>query len=522
MMAARAEANSLTTGESLDLKKTKSGVILHPQPHDNPNDPLNWPLWRRDMALLVIGWHSFIGGGQTPILAAGLTGIGQEFHTSPSTTAFLVGGFMLAMGAGSIVASPTAALYGKRFVYLMGIVLAFAGSIWAACANSFGSLMGARVLIGLGVAPCESLPSSSISEIFFLHERAYRLGFYSFLLLGGKNLVPLLASFVFEKLDRRWLFWILAIVLFIDFVLLFFFAPETFWERVPIPDKRSREETAAAREALKGEEVHNSFAYREEPSIVKKTFVQELRMFHGRHSRDKWWMVLLRPFVLLLYPNILFGALIYTFAVVWLILISETISHIFTHDPYNYSRIVVGLFYVSPFIGGTLGSVVAGKISDFLARYLVRRNNGQYEPEFRLLMLAPVLVTVVMGLIGFGWASEVHDIWIGPVVFFGILGFGCSLASTTAITYTVDSYKMFAMEALVTLNVMKNVIGFVFSLFNNSFIDSKGAKIAFSTFGIVQAFLCVMGVFVYVFGKRMRRFTDKKEWMKYLYLREDD
>lgn len=35
------------------------------------NDPLNWKQWRRDIMLIVIGFHSLVGGGQTPILAAG-------------------------------------------------------------------------------------------------------------------------------------------------------------------------------------------------------------------------------------------------------------------------------------------------------------------------------------------------------------------------------------------------------------------------------------------------------------------
>jgi hypothetical protein len=43
----------------LELSGLKRGtgknteVILVPQPSSNPNDPLNWPLWYRDLILLV-------------------------------------------------------------------------------------------------------------------------------------------------------------------------------------------------------------------------------------------------------------------------------------------------------------------------------------------------------------------------------------------------------------------------------------------------------------------------------------
>src|ERR1700753_1292806 len=40
-----------------EKKKTSDGkIVLEPQPDDSPNDPLNWPAWRRDAALLSLGF----------------------------------------------------------------------------------------------------------------------------------------------------------------------------------------------------------------------------------------------------------------------------------------------------------------------------------------------------------------------------------------------------------------------------------------------------------------------------------
>jgi hypothetical protein len=59
-----------------DKKKTKDGkIILEPQPSESHNDPLNWTAWRRDMALLSLGLHCMIGGGITPLIAAGFTNV---------------------------------------------------------------------------------------------------------------------------------------------------------------------------------------------------------------------------------------------------------------------------------------------------------------------------------------------------------------------------------------------------------------------------------------------------------------
>lgn len=69
------------------------------------------------------------------------------------------------------------------------------------------SLAVARVVQGMAVSPVECLPSATIAEIFFLHERAYRLGIYTLLLLGGKNLVPLVAAAIIQVRGWQWVFW---------------------------------------------------------------------------------------------------------------------------------------------------------------------------------------------------------------------------------------------------------------------------------------------------------------------------
>ena len=114
------------------------------------------------------------------------------------------------------------------------------------------------------------------------------------------------------------------------------------------------------------------------------------------------------------------------------------------------------MVYISPFIGGVLGTAVAGKVSDIIVRYMSRRNDGIYEPEFRLVMAIPVTVATCIGLMGYGWSAQERDNWIVPTVFFGIISFGCALGSTTSITFAVDSYRQYAGEALVTLNFSKS------------------------------------------------------------------
>lgn len=191
-----------------EKKRTPDGkIILEPQPEESMNDPLNWPTWRRDVALMSLGFYCMVGGGMTPVLAAGFDDVAHTYGVSIHEVALTTGLYMLGLGLGSVIFSPTAILFGKRPVYLGGIILFIISCIWCALSPNYASLAVARIFQGLAVSPCECLPSATIAEIFYLHQRAYRLGIYTLLLLSGKNLVPLVSAAIIEGLNWQWVFW---------------------------------------------------------------------------------------------------------------------------------------------------------------------------------------------------------------------------------------------------------------------------------------------------------------------------
>jgi hypothetical protein len=186
-------------------------------------------------------------------------------------------------------------------------------------------------------------------------------------------------------------------------------------------------------------------------------FAHYLRVWNGRISHDRWFRVAMRPFILFAYPAVLWSSVVYALSVGWLIVVSESVAHLYqgSHG-YNFTPLQTGLIYISPFVGGLLGTAVAGKVSDTIMQFMSRRNGGVYEPEFRLVMAIPIALSTSAGLMAFGWSAEVKDSWIMPTIFFGLISFGCCLGSTTSITFCVDSYRQYAGEALVTLNWSKS------------------------------------------------------------------
>ena len=621
-----------------DVKYTKDGkFVLEPQPTDSANDPLNWPILRRDLALISLGFYCMVGGGMTPILAAGFSQVGNDLDVSVPDVALTTGLYMMGLGLGSIVLSPTAILYGKRPVYLAASICFFVSNIWCAVSPNYISLLIARIFQGFAVSSVECLPSASIAEIYFLHEKAYRLGIYTLLLLGGKNIVPLVSAAIINSMGWRWVFWIVAIIIAFSSCLLFLFVPETFWDRAPTPHRqkqRSRslsklnilhhrshpepkadasepaaqadvsekvatkhahfgpdediseksDESSSSADVFGDDKRMENVAHDEKvahadsannhsdaintanltvpdqahtprsPSVLSarsipvshqdpsdaerqsqrsvspglngytkslreaptRSLRQQLKVWNGRICNDRWWRVAVRPFFLFTYPSIMWSALIYAMSIGWLIVLSESVGHIYEdRDSYNFTPLQVGLVYISPFIGGIIGTAIAGKVSDLIVRYMARKNGGIYEPEFRLVMAIPIAISTVAGLMGFGWSVEEKDNWIVPTVFFGIISFGCSLGSTTSITFAVDSYRQYAGEALVTLNVSKNILhGLVWSLFFNRWLEKDGSKLVFNCIGGIQLACLLTTIPMYIWGKRGRMWTVRRNLME--------
>lgn len=278
--------------------------------------------------------------------------------------------------------------------------------------------------------------------------------------------------------------------------------------RFPWTAHETDEEKAAAEAKRNAYSAH----WREREA---KSFVQQLRPWHGRLNKDRWLKVAVRPFILYSYPSVLWSAAIYSCSVGWLIVVSESVTVIYRQNYYHFNALQTGLMYIAPFIGGVLGTAVAGKVSDIIVKAMARRNGGLYEPEFRLVMAIPIAITTVIGLMGYGWSAQERDNWIVPTVFLGVISFGCSLGSTTSITFCVDSYRQYAGEALVTLNFSKNIFhGLVFSFFVTGWIEGDGAKSVFIWIGVIQLIVLVFTIPMFIYGKRARMWTIRKNFME--------
>ena len=85
--------------------------------------------------------------------------------------------------SGTLILVPLYLKFGRRPVLLASMIIFLAGLIGASQATTFAGLMTARCFHAFGSGVCEALPVQIVNDIFFLHERGSRIGYYT-----GKNI----------------------------------------------------------------------------------------------------------------------------------------------------------------------------------------------------------------------------------------------------------------------------------------------------------------------------------------------
>ncbi|KAI9766521.1 MAG: hypothetical protein M1840_006478 [Geoglossum simile] len=228
------ESRSYEPNTGLELKYDRTGpipIILVPQPSDDPNDPLNWPLWKRDLVLVILSVASVMAATLGPILAANTVTFTVYFHKNFTQIALLTGYHLCGCGIAGVLFVASARVWGKRHLYLLGTLLLVVGSLWAGLSRSYNSLLWARVIQGVAVAPFEALVNASVGDLFFVHERGKRMALSNLSLFGGAFFTPVIVGKMTNSLGWPWPFYFVAIFSGVILPLVFFFVPETAYRR---------------------------------------------------------------------------------------------------------------------------------------------------------------------------------------------------------------------------------------------------------------------------------------------------
>lgn len=137
---------------------------------------LQWSIWKKDGILLIVGLSAAVVGAFGPMLSPGFVQVSAELGISVNTLSQSTAWLILTLGLALFIANPLAKIYGRRPVFIVAIIIMFATSVWGACAKNYTSFLASRVVSGIGMAPYEVLVQCTIRDMYFVHQRATRIG----------------------------------------------------------------------------------------------------------------------------------------------------------------------------------------------------------------------------------------------------------------------------------------------------------------------------------------------------------
>ena len=204
--------------------------------------------------------------------------------------------------------------------------------------------------------------------------------------LGGINLAGPIAGSVIQQGSYRIAMHSMGGAFVLMLLLVIFFMPESAFTRHGAVNIDTSDKVADVDASEKESVVHieQSIAANIVPE-PRRSYSQELLPWHGYWDRVSFWRTLLRPFVLILSPIVMWATLLFTICISWLVLISITLSQIFSAPPYNFSVSAVGATNVSSFVASVIATLVAGYIVDGVATYMSKRNNGIFGKSIHLV-----------------------------------------------------------------------------------------------------------------------------------------
>ncbi|KAK1091080.1 hypothetical protein LTR48_007024 [Friedmanniomyces endolithicus] len=469
----------LMTGDFARAGGSDKGSVLVPHPSNDPAEPLNWSLpWKLITALsqLLYVWVLVCSALS---LAPMFPFLGMEFHLGQQQLSLLTGLNVITLGFSNIFIVPLSNIFGRRPISIFFGLLVVLTNIWQALATTHSSFLAARACNGVVAATSETIMVQVIADMFFLHERGFWVGLYFTFYFSGAFLGPVMSGNIAAMHGWRSFFWLsVALALFVTLLLVVGF-PETRWRRHPSnhTSLRSHSNDAGEHDVKLESEISEMAAGGQ---MVGKGKPSKSQWSPFQKPDSRWMTFVVRdittPFIVFFNPIVFWAALMLAGPANLLLVFNLTESGLFGSPAYGFSPGAVGNTNFAFFVGGIIGVLTAGPLSD----------------------------CHVVGAVGY------QNLWHWPVIIvcgFGFCGLAVTSIPTIAIAYAVDCYKPISGEIMVVATVLKNGLGFCLSYWVFNVDAQRGWIAVYMTQFAVDMFPVVMTVPLYFFGKSLRRWT---------------
>ncbi len=172
-------------------------------PFSVPDDRRRW------VALAVVCLAQLMIVLDTTIVNVALPAVQRDLHFAQGTLTWVVNAFLVTFGSFLLLAGRLGDLFGRKRVFLAGVVVFTAASALCGLAPDRGALIGARFIQGIGAAMQASVILAIIATEFPRpSDRARAMSAYVFVAVAGGSLGLLAGGALTQALSWHWIFFV--------------------------------------------------------------------------------------------------------------------------------------------------------------------------------------------------------------------------------------------------------------------------------------------------------------------------
>lgn len=446
----------------------------------DPDNPQNWPKWKKVHASAVATAFTFsIGYGLTSY-TAGLTGVMKELNVSMTTS--ILGLSLPLFGAffAPIYTPHLSERFGRAPVYFCSLPLFALFILGSGLAQNFATLAICRFLAGFFGAPNLVLIEGTFADIWAAQKT---VTYYAFLTLAsfiGTGVGPIVGGFVFAATSWRWLQWTTLMISLAAF-LFGIGMPETY----PREIARARARRAGVPHKLAPAPSGTTI-----PAMARITIVDPLKM------------LVTDPITTLtaLYLGFNFGVLFSFFISIPVVL----------EMTYGFTVQQAGIAFNAAVVGSLLAAAMCIVVDQTVYRTLSKSSQSNSMMMTRIeYRLIPAIMGSVLLIISFFWVANTASPKFHypiPILATMVYVWGNMSVLVAFISYLFDAYPPAGtLSALTAAACFRLACAGVIPLVIIQMIMGLGGKWTYQTFGIISIVMAGIPIVLFLFGERLRQ-----------------
>src|SRR5262245_41410877 len=182
---------------------------------------------RKWWTLAAVSFGLFMIMLDNTIVNVALPTLQSSLHLQISELEWVVTGYALTFGAFMLTGGKLADLFGRRLIFVVGLVVFTASSLACGLAGDATMLIGARVVQGLGAALMNPATLSIITVTFPPRQRGTAIGIWAGISALALAIGPLVGGLITEHISWNWIFFINIPVGILGIVAAMLFIPES-------------------------------------------------------------------------------------------------------------------------------------------------------------------------------------------------------------------------------------------------------------------------------------------------------